>query len=49
LTGNLQGPLVINTLNRTGEQVVLAEKRWTVRHPLMTVGAAVPTRKAMSA
>ncbi|MBX3388932.1 MAG: flagellar assembly protein FliW [Phycisphaeraceae bacterium] len=49
LTGNLQGPLVINTLNRTGEQVVLAEKRWTVRHPLMTVGAAAPVRKAMSA
>jgi len=39
LTGNLQGPLVINTLNRTGEQLVLAEKRWTTRHNLMTVGA----------
>lgn len=48
LTGNLQGPLVINTLTRVGEQMVLAEKRWTVRHPLMTVGAAVP-RRAMSA
>ena len=39
LTGNLQGPLVINTLNRSGEQFVLAEKRWTTRHPLMKVGA----------
>lgn len=38
LTGNLQGPLVINTLNRTGEQVVLAEKRWNTRHPLIKVG-----------
>lgn len=40
LTGNLQGPLVINTLTRTGEQVVLAEKRWTTRHPLVQVAAA---------
>ncbi|CAN5815926.1 flagellar assembly protein FliW [soil metagenome] len=47
LTGNLQGPLVINTLTRSGEQFVLAEKRWTTRHPLMTVGAA--TQHALSA
>jgi flagellar assembly factor FliW len=38
LTGNLQGPLVINTLTKEGEQMVLAEKRWTTRHPLMKVG-----------
>ncbi len=37
LTGNLQGPLVVNTLTRTGEQMVLAEKRWTTRHPLVKV------------
>jgi flagellar assembly factor FliW len=37
LTGNLQGPLVINTITRTGEQFVLAEKRWTTRHPLMRI------------
>lgn len=42
LTGNLQGPLVVNTLNRTGQQLVLAEKRWTTRHPLMPV--ATPAR-----
>jgi len=41
LTGNLQGPLVINTLTREGEQFVLAEKRWTTRHPLMKVGEPV--------
>jgi flagellar assembly factor FliW len=40
LTGNLQGPLVINTISREGEQMVLAEKRWTTRHPLMRVGEA---------
>lgn len=40
LTGNLQGPLVVNTLTRVGEQMVLAEKRWTTRHPLVKVAAA---------
>jgi flagellar assembly factor FliW len=48
LTGNLQGPLVINTLTRSGEQIVLADRRWTTRHPLVKVGAA-PSRKAQSA
>ena len=38
LTGNLQGPLVINTIKFVGEQMVLAEKRWTTRHELMKVG-----------
>lgn len=33
LTGNLAGPLVINTLNRHSEQIVLADRRWTTRHP----------------
>lgn len=40
LTGNLQGPLVINTVNRGGEQIVLVEKRWTTRHPLVKTSAA---------
>lgn len=35
LTGNLQGPLVINTLERLGEQLVIAEKKWTTRHELL--------------
>ncbi|MFG0256681.1 MAG: flagellar assembly protein FliW [Phycisphaerales bacterium JB043] len=35
LTGNLQGPLVVNTLERSGEQLVLADKRWTTRHTLV--------------
>ena len=37
LTGNLQGPLVVNTITKVGEQFVLAEKRWTTRHELMRV------------
>ncbi len=40
LTGNMQGPLIINTIERTGEQMVLAEKRWTTRHPLLRVGSS---------
>ena len=46
LTGNLQGPLVINTVTRAGEQMVLAEKRWTTRHPLVKVTAAEERRAA---
>jgi flagellar assembly factor FliW len=48
LTGNLQGPLVINTLSRTGEQMVLIEKRWTTRHPLVNL-AQTAHAKALSA
>jgi flagellar assembly factor FliW len=44
LTGNLQGPLVVNTLTRTGEQMVLAEKRWTTRHPLVKVAEQTKAR-----
>ncbi len=47
LTGNLQGPLVINSITRQGEQLVLAEKRWTTRHALVRVSA--PAAPAMSA
>jgi flagellar assembly factor FliW len=46
LTGNLQGPLVINTLTRSGEQLVLAEKRWTTRHPLVRIGEPVKAATA---
>ncbi len=46
LTGNLQGPLVVNTITRHAEQMVLAEKKWTTRHPLLKV---TPTTEAASA
>lgn len=46
LTGNLQGPLVVNTISREGEQMVLADKRWTTRHPLMKVGASAEKQTA---
>ncbi len=35
LTGNLQGPLVINTKDRLGEQLVLSDRRFTTRMNLV--------------
>jgi len=46
LTGNLQGPLVVNINERVGEQFVLAEKKWTTRHELLSLDAE---KKAVSA
>ena len=37
LTGNLQGPLVLNGRNRQGLQLVLSEKKYSTRHPLMNL------------
>ena len=37
LTGNFQGPLVINVKTRKARQVVLSDKRYGTRHPLMRV------------
>jgi len=42
LTGNLLGPLVVNAQNRTGQQVVLTEKKWTTRQPLLRLQSEVP-------
>jgi len=39
LTGNLQGPIVINAANRHGLQLVLSEKKYSTRHPLITLEA----------
>jgi len=46
LTGNLLGPLVVNAANRLAQQVVLTEKKWTTRQPLMRLEADVPLAKA---
>lgn len=35
LTGNFQGPLVINVESRCGRQWVLSDKRYSTRQPLM--------------
>ena len=47
LTGNLLGPLVVNAQNRLAQQVVLTEKKWTTRQPLMRLeseSAAAPAK-----
>ena len=46
LTGNLLGPIVVNAQNRVGQQVVLTEKKWTTRQPLMKLHAEVPLAKS---
>lgn len=46
LTGNLQGPLVVNTAQRIGEQFVLSEKKWSTRHELVSLGRAVAAASA---
>jgi len=39
LTGNLQGPLVVNVRTRVGKQLVLSDRRYSTRHPLMRVAS----------
>ncbi|UCD30520.1 MAG: flagellar assembly protein FliW [Planctomycetota bacterium] len=38
LTGNLQGPLVVNVHSRRAKQLVLSDRRYSIRHPLMNLG-----------
>lgn len=46
LTGNLLGPIVVNTANRHAEQIVLTEKKWTTRQPLLKLlQTEVPLRQ----
>jgi flagellar assembly factor FliW len=46
LTGNLLGPIVVNAENRKAMQVVLTEKKWTTRQPLLRLQAEVPLAKS---
>jgi flagellar assembly factor FliW len=46
LTGNLLGPLVYNTANRVGEQIVLQERKWTTRQPLLRLQVEMPLAKS---
>ena len=47
LTGNLLGPLVVNSGNRLAQQIVLTEKKWTTRQPLMTLQSeTIPLAKS---
>lgn len=46
LTGNFQGPLVVNVTNRRARQLVLSDKRYSTRHPLMRVPSAAAMEKS---
>jgi flagellar assembly factor FliW len=47
LTGNLLGPIVVNVENRVAQQVVLTDKKWTTRQPLLRLAApAAPMAKS---
>ncbi len=48
LIGNFQGPLVVNVDTRAAKQLVLSDKRYSTRHPLMRIprSAAVASRSA---
>jgi len=46
LTGNLLGPIAVNAENRLGQQIVLTERKWTTRQPLIRLGAEIPLAKS---
>lgn len=46
LTGNLLGPIVVNAANRLACQVVLTEKKWTTRQPLLKLPSEAPLAKS---
>lgn len=46
LTGNLQGPLVVNVNQRTGEQLVLADRKYSTRVPLVELGSPMLAQSA---
>ncbi len=47
ITANLQGPLVLNALTRTGVQLVLSDRSWSTRHELVRLpGSAAAVRTA---
>jgi flagellar assembly factor FliW len=46
LTANLQGPLVIHAANRTAMQVVISEKKYQTRHPILLIKANKPLSKS---
>ena len=47
LTGNLQGPIVVNVLNRRARQLVLSDKRYSTRHPLMRISSPAMIRSSV--
>ena len=46
LTGNLQGPLIVQVDKRIGAQLVLSDRRFTTRVPLVEITDAQQQRKS---
>lgn len=46
LTGNLLGPIIVNAANCLAQQVVLTEKKWTTRQPLLRLASDIPLAKS---
>jgi flagellar assembly factor FliW len=46
LTGNLLGPIVVNARTRLAQQVVLTEKKWTTRQPLIKLASEIPLARS---
>jgi flagellar assembly factor FliW len=46
LTGNLLGPILVNAQNGLAQQVVLTEKKWTTRQPLLRLCQEIPLAKS---
>ena len=38
ITINLRAPLIINTKNKSGEQLILSEEKYAIKHPLFKGG-----------
>ncbi len=49
LTANLQGPLVIHAINRKAAQVVISEKKYQTRQPIMQLSRSTKTAYSRSA
>ncbi len=49
VSGNLSAPLMVNSKNRNGLQMVLVDERWTLRHPIDQVRFGIACREARSA
>ena len=48
LTGNLQGALIVNVTTRMGRQLVLSDKQYSTRHPLIRLPASAADGRALS-
>jgi flagellar assembly factor FliW len=46
LTGNLLGPIVVNAQTCVAQQIVLTEKKWSTRQPLLKLQAELPLAKS---